>query len=121
MSQKTRKLQSKRKSVREEVLNRDDNRCQAMIIGLCTRHATDVHEIVPRGRGGSPYDPNNCLSLCRSCHRYITEEPAWATAHGFMLPAWAGPAEYRAAERARLEFQKPDADYSIYDDEDDDA
>jgi len=103
ISKKTRSLIPTRKAVREIVLNRDDNRCQAQIYA-CTYHATDVHEIVSRGRGGSPYDPDNCLSLCRSCHRYITENPEWATAHGFLLPAWAGVAEYRAAERARHEF-----------------
>jgi HNH endonuclease len=118
MSQKTKRLQSKRKAVREEVLHRDDNRCQAGIIGLCSFHATDVHEIIPRGRGGSAYDPDNCLSLCRSCHRYITLEPAWATAHGFMLPAWAGHAEMRAAERARVEYQKRSDPYLVYEDPD---
>lgn len=93
-----------RKKVREEVLDRDKFACQANIYGLCSRHATDVHEILTRGRGGSIYDVGNCLSLCRSCHSFITEHPAWAEEHGFMLPAWSGHAEMVAAARARAMF-----------------
>ena len=104
MSKKRASMRPKRADVREQVLARDLNACQAQIMGLCTLHATDVHEILTRGRGGSIYDPENCLSLCRSCHTYITDNPFWAQEHGFIVPSWAGVAEILAAERARLAF-----------------
>lgn len=103
MSDKRRAIMGKRKKVREIVLARDDNRCQAQIDG-CTLHATDVHEILTRGRGGSITDPQNCLSLCRTCHQFITDNPAWAEEHGFIVSQFSGHAEWIAAERARHEW-----------------
>lgn len=67
-------------------------------------HATDVHELKTRARGGSITELSNCIALCRGCHSWITEHPAWATAKGFMLHATAGEAEYRAAERERMRW-----------------
>lgn len=104
VSKKRLALRSKRDRVREQVLERDQNACQAGIVGLCTFHATDVHEILTRGRGGSIYEPDNCLSLCRSCHTYITDNPRWAEENGFIVPSWAGIAEFVAAARARRDF-----------------
>jgi len=66
--------------------------------------ATDVHEIKTRARGGSITDPMNCIALCRSCHRFITENPAFAETHGFIVPSWAGEAEMIAAARARTAY-----------------
>ena len=34
----------------------------------CGKPATDVDHIVPRSRGGAPFDPANLQSLCASCH-----------------------------------------------------
>ena len=28
----------------------------------------NIHEIVPRSLGGSPYDDDNCETLCSECH-----------------------------------------------------
>lgn len=104
VSKKRLALRGKRDKVRDQVLERDQNACQAGILGLCTYHATDVHEILTRGRGGSIYDPDNCISLCRSCHTYITDNPKWAEENGFIIPSWAGFAEIVAAARARAEY-----------------
>ena len=100
MSAKRRSQLKDRSDVRQVVLDRDENRCQC---GLddCTRHATDVHEILTRARGGSTTDPDNCISLCRGCHRFITENTKWGEQHGFVLPSWAGVPEIVAAARAR--------------------
>ena len=107
VSKKRKSLDAERKATRELVLARDLNRCQAYIQG-CTLHATDVHEIKSRARGGNIVavggDLTNFLSLCRSCHSFITTHPAWAERHGFSVPSWASPAEFRKAERARVMF-----------------
>lgn len=42
-----------------------------------------MHEILSRGRGGSPTDPENILCLCRGCHSFITTHPAWAEEKGW--------------------------------------
>lgn len=31
----------------------------------------EVHEIIPVSRGGSPYDPDNCVLTHRECNRRI--------------------------------------------------
>jgi hypothetical protein len=103
VSAKRGKLAKARQKTREAVLERDKFVCQAQVPG-CSLHATDVHEIKTRARGGSITDPDNCIALCRSCHSWITEHPAWAGEHGFMLHSWDGPAEARAARRERERF-----------------
>ena len=116
MSAKRRSQLRDRSDIRQVVLDRDENRCQC---GLddCTRHATDVHELKSRARGGSILDPTNCLSLCRSCHSFITQNPAWAEANGFALASWATEAEYRAAERARMRFYWGEEKYVLEDED----
>lgn len=104
VSKKRRSESKRREATRFEVLERDQYACQACIYGICTFHATDVHEILTRARGGSIYEPDNCLSLCRSCHTFITDNPAFAEEHGFIVPSWAGIAEVVAAARARAAF-----------------
>lgn len=77
--------------------------CEARIQG-CTWYPTDVHEIKTRARGGSIVDPENCLALCRNCHTWITENPAWALENGFVVHAQALAPDMRAAARARAFF-----------------
>ena len=101
MSQKRLAELPLRKKVREAVLERDEYLCQIGLFPTCSRHATDVHEILTRARGGSTTDPDNCISLCRGCHRFITENTKWGEQHGFVLPSWAGVPEIVAAARAR--------------------
>jgi len=86
-----------RKTTREIVLTRSEL-CEAGIENICSRVATDVHEILTRGRGGSITDPDNCLALCRPCHSYITTHPKWAGDTGFVLHSWD---DAEAAETAR--------------------
>jgi CRISPR/Cas system-associated endoribonuclease Cas2 len=113
-SKKRKSLEADRRKTRELVLDRDMNRCQAGMFG-CTFHATDVHEIKTRARGGeivaTDGDLTNFLSLCRSCHHVITINPAWSERNGFMIPSWGGPAEYKAAARARLRYYE-DGDFN---------
>jgi predicted metal-binding protein len=44
---------------------------------ICSGRFDDMHEILSRARGGSITDPDNILLVCRSCHRWVTENP-WA-------------------------------------------
>ena len=59
---------------------------------LCDRcnsaTAVDVHELLPRSRGGSMTDPNNLRDLCRPCHTWVTDHPRLAEAEGFRRFRW---------------------------------
>jgi 5-methylcytosine-specific restriction endonuclease McrA len=48
----------------------------------------DVHEKKTRARGGSITDPENLVTLCRSCHIWVTEHPTEAHAQGWLLWSW---------------------------------
>ena len=62
--------------------------CEARIEDRCTRWSVDVHEIISRARGGSILDPANCMTLCRACHSFITDNPQWAYNAGFSRHSW---------------------------------
>lgn len=85
--------------------------CEASLIGVgCNFTASDIHEIVPRGRRpGAHLDPELFCSLCRQCHSWITGHPDWADRHGFMLGATAGGADVAIAKtlRSRLDCDLP--------------
>lgn len=69
------------------VLDRAKHLCEAHVAGVCSRRAEHVHHVRLRSRGGSD-DPSNLLALCHACHRFIHDNPAWATAQGFMRHSW---------------------------------
>ena len=51
-------------ATRRAVLDRDGHRCL-----LCGRPGLlEVHHRIELQAGGSPYDPDNCVTWCRSCH-----------------------------------------------------
>ncbi len=50
--------------IRGEVLSRAGWRCQACGV----RRRLDVHHIVKRSQGGSDFDLNQLVALCRWCH-----------------------------------------------------
>lgn len=50
----------------------------------CHRPADDLHELLPRGRGGSITDPENVVPLARECHQEIQLGPDWAYASGLL-------------------------------------
>lgn len=52
------------------------------------RRAVEVHEIKTRGRGGSIYDPDNAVGLCRLCHNWIHDHPDDALALGLLAHSW---------------------------------
>lgn len=50
--------------------------------------ATDLHEVKTRARGGLILDEDNICVLCRSCHSWITENPAEAKDQGWLKNSW---------------------------------
>jgi len=53
--------------IRKLILDRDEHRCQ--IQGPhCTKRATHVDHIIPRGIGGPPLDPANLRAACAKCN-----------------------------------------------------
>ena len=50
-------------AIREQVLSRAKWRCQA-----CRLRRLDVHHVVKRSQGGSDFDLDQLVALCRWCH-----------------------------------------------------
>lgn len=86
VSKKRARENRQRSKVRDEVLTRDGFTCRTRggIIPSIPRCAgpLDVHEVIGRGRGGSFLDPENCLTLCRRHHEWVTAHPREATELG---------------------------------------
>jgi 5-methylcytosine-specific restriction endonuclease McrA len=59
----------------------------------CGRLADDLHEILPRARGGSITDEANTVPLCRADNEELTLEPAWGYELGLLRHSWDGPPE----------------------------
>ena len=54
----------------------------------CKRVGVDVHELIPRARGGSILLQPNLVVLCRSCHTWVTGNPALAGREGLLRNSW---------------------------------
>lgn len=80
----------------------DQPLCQ-LILPDCTGLADTVHELLPRGRGGSITDPSNCVPACATCNddasnRYITEaQDRGLLRHSSQKPAPDGGGDTDAA------------------------
>ena len=57
----------------------------------CGRPAEDLNEILPRARGGSITDEDNCVPTCRGHNEELTMEPAWGYAAGLLRHSWNDP------------------------------
>lgn len=55
------------KTIRREVLLRDDYRCQIKLEG-CTQVAEEVDHILPVALGGEWFDKDNLRASCRACN-----------------------------------------------------
>ncbi|MFZ5852280.1 MAG: hypothetical protein ACOYY2_12930 [Actinomycetota bacterium] len=71
--------------VKASALMRAGYRCEA----CGTNPVTEFHHRLSRQMGGSKEDfvaaVTNCLALCSTCHRYITENPRKAYEYGWMV------------------------------------
>ena len=56
------------------VLRRDKYLCQHCLQQGFVTVATDVDHIIALSKGGARLDPDNCQSLCRTCHNRKTAE-----------------------------------------------
>jgi 5-methylcytosine-specific restriction protein A len=56
------------RKVRQQVLERDDHRCQLRYPG-CRGRADEVDHGVDVAMGGALYDVDNCRAVCGACHR----------------------------------------------------
>ncbi len=54
------------------------------IVPWCARLADDLHEILPRARGGSITDEENCVLVCRFHNEELTLEPDWGYQLGLL-------------------------------------
>lgn len=69
----------------------DEMRTPDAVCAVCGRGGIplDGHELLSRARGGSITDPSNISLVCREDHTFITQNPAWAEAHGWALKTTA--------------------------------
>jgi hypothetical protein len=98
MSNKRRRQLIERAQVRQEVLERDGG-CvwllhawegpfrdpKVSLVGAPTRCAgpLDVHEVIPRSAWAGGYlVPSNCVTLCRTHHTWVTDNPSAAHSIG---------------------------------------
>ncbi len=87
VSTKRQAVNRERREVIEALLAERGLGCEARLDG-CDGRAVDCHEVLRRSQGGSLTDPGNLLLLCRSCHRWVSEHPADATAAGLARWSW---------------------------------
>jgi hypothetical protein len=77
-----------RDRVRQEVLQRDrECRGRGLTPVDCTGASTDVHELKRGANRRECYlDAERCIGLCRTCHTFVTLNPAQA--HELGLARW---------------------------------
>lgn len=80
MSAKRKATQWERHKAVNEAMRRAGYQCQAREVWPDVECAggLDGDEIVPRGRGGDPLDPENVQILCRAHHNAKHDHPAEA-------------------------------------------
>jgi hypothetical protein len=72
------------------------NRCEARCCPECSHVATDGHEKLTRGRGGSIVEAENILLVCRICHDWIHGHPLESIELGLLLPSSHGRSDRTA-------------------------
>lgn len=61
---------SMKQPIREQVMRRAGERCEAHVNANCGVHAEQVHHILKREHGGRN-DMPNLLAICHPCHKWI--------------------------------------------------
>jgi hypothetical protein len=76
-SAKVRARKGERARTKTDALARDGGCIAARLVpDVACRGPLDAHERLPRSRGGSPYDLENVLTVCRAHHEWIHAHPA---------------------------------------------
>ena len=104
MSAKRRAALPARAEVRETVLERDEYRCQfwtrvyasgkpvPLDAPIACGGPLDVHEIIPRSAWPDGWlVVDNCVTLCRRAHEWVTDNPAAAAVYGLHDFSWNRP------------------------------
>ncbi len=71
------------RAVRQQVMDRANNRCEAKVAGVCTIRAEHCHHLVLRSQGGKD-DAAVLMAICPSCHHYAHTHPAEAVRLGLI-------------------------------------
>lgn len=84
------------------VEDRADGMCEALIPGVCTGRAEQLHHRQMRSQGGQ-HTVENGIFLCHACHAWVHAHPKWAyraelLVHGWDVPSWP-PRFYRGRIR----------------------
>lgn len=75
-SAKTRALKPERSKAKAAALARDGGCIGARLVPDVECYGIlDGHERLPRGRGGSPYELDNIITLCRRHHEWVHSYP----------------------------------------------
>jgi 5-methylcytosine-specific restriction endonuclease McrA len=61
-------------ALRHQVFVRDFYTCQDCRRGPFPEKDLECDHIVPIAKGGKKYDPENCQTLCKYCHRKKTKK-----------------------------------------------
>lgn len=103
MSQKRADKIGERSALRQQQLFRKPL-CEGKLEG-CRQKASDVHEIINRSQRSTAWlEPEMFISLCRPCHKWVTEHPLWSRHHGMSLSAYQSTPQWLdAAAHARLQ------------------
>ncbi len=70
-------------AAKRHVYARSNGVCEAMIVGVCTYRAREVHHVLRRSQGGTDH-PDNLVDLCPDCHRWVHANPAAAYEAGLL-------------------------------------
>lgn len=85
-SARTRSRKGERASAKAAALARDGGCVAARIVRtVACRGPLDGHERLPRSRGGSAYDIENIITVCRIHHGWIHAHPKEARSHGLLV------------------------------------
>jgi 5-methylcytosine-specific restriction protein A len=69
------------RNARKLVKRRDGYWC----VGCGIEPATDFHHLQSQGTSGPGWRASNGVRLCRPCHRFVTDHPAWSYRRGLMV------------------------------------
>lgn len=85
---------------------RSGGTCEALATARCTGQATDGHHRQRRREGNDTI--TNALHLCRPCHSWAHAHPTRARLFGWIVSAWAHPAEVPVHVHGRRVLLTPD-------------
>jgi hypothetical protein len=77
-SQRGKQRNESYRKVRKEFLEEKDYACE-----VCGMYATDIHH--KKGRGKNLCKKESFMAVCRKCHTYIHDNPAWARENNYLI------------------------------------